>query len=83
VGCYEIIDNMSGDLDLAGNGRMEWENHSVEFYVLGSVRGTGTIILLDCVGNVWLYNHPDAIDSPHENFANFRATFVFVREKQL
>jgi hypothetical protein len=73
VRCHETIENMSGELDLIGNGTMEWEDQSVEFYVLGSLSGSGTAILLDFDGNLWLYNHLDAIDPPHENFANFHA----------
>ena len=69
----ETLDNMSGELDLRGFGCMEWESGSIEFFVLGVVGGSGTAIVLDAKGNVWLYNHPDAIDRPHEECTWFQA----------
>ena len=37
-------------------------------YTLGVIAGTGTAVLLDKEGNVWLYNLPNSIDNCLPNF---------------
>lgn len=89
VECHETIDNMSGDLDVTGYGNMEWDGGRVEFFVLGAVEGSGTAILLDKQGNLWIYNHPDTIDPPHECFREVKAAIILpagesaVKNKQI
>jgi hypothetical protein len=73
VRCQETNDNLSGQLDLGGYGKLEWDLGSMEFFVLGHVFGFGTALLLDKSGNVWLYNHYDALDVPYEGFKQLTA----------
>ena len=73
VSCKETLENPSGQLDLHGFGTMEWDGGTTDVVVLGLVGGSGTALLLDRMGNVWLYNHPEAIDKPHVSFREFQA----------
>ena len=73
VSCQETLENLSGQLDLHGFGTMEWDGGLVDVFVLGGVFASGTALLLDRTGNVWLYNHSGTIDKPHESFREFQA----------
>ena len=59
VSCQETLENLSGQLDLHGFGTMEWDGGNTDVFVLGRIGGSGTALLLDRMGNVWLYNHPE------------------------
>ena len=73
VSCQETLENLSGQLDLHGFGTMEWDGGNTDVFVLGRIGGSGTALLLDHMGNVWLYNHSGTIDKPHNSFREFQA----------
>jgi len=48
--------------------KMETGEKSVEVQVLGAVCGRDVAVLLDKIGNIWLYNVPGAVDRRLKNF---------------
>jgi hypothetical protein len=58
-----VISYGDGDYDLEGEGILKCGvNKVVEIVVLGSINDTGTAVLLDKEGNIWLYHAPNAAD---------------------
>lgn len=57
----------SGEEDLFGEGTLNLVlsphvTQNIRVFVLGSIVGTGTAVLLDDQGGVWLYHVPDSLD---------------------
>ena len=74
----EIICGMDGKVecvdlyDCTGEAiltiKMETGEKSIEVQVLGALCGRGVAVLLDKIGNIWLYNVPRAVDRRLKNF---------------
>jgi len=68
----------------SGRGVMSFEGRSnrvdIQVVVLGGIICTGTALLLDAVGRIWLYNVPGAVD-PYLEGTPGQATSVTLPEK--
>ena len=77
--CRRVTCYGDGDYDLVGEGILKCgANKIVEIVVLGSINDTGTALLLDKEGNVWLYHIPNAADG---YFAGMKSQAALVMRK--